>query len=791
MQKHFFTSYFLLFSLFTQAQTLTQTVKGQVTDDESGAPIIGATIRIANTNPPQGAITDVNGFFRIEEVAVGRQSIEVSYLGYEPQLLQNILVNSGKEVVLNVEMVESLEQLAEVIVTAKSESGEPLNDMASVSAISISVEETSRYAATYDDPARAALTFAGVQTGGDDLLNEIVIRGNSPKGILWRLEGVEIQNPNHFASIGSSAGGISMLSSNVLANSDFFTGAYTSQYGNATSGVFDLKMRKGNYDTHEHAVRVGLLGVGLASEGPLSKSSNASYLFNYRYSTLGLLGNLGIDILGEQEDVLFQDLSFKVFVPTKKWGTFSIWGLAGANAYEFLPNLELGEAFYDEEKQQMGVFGVTNIVYVSKDAYFETILSGSSQTFSNQYDSLRQVVYFEEDFKETQLRFSTLYNQKLSASSTIRTGLIVSQLGFDLLNRDYDPVEETYSVPIDDDGSAQLYQTYFNWKYRPYTRFTINSGFHVTSFALNKDVYVEPRLGAQYQTNSGTITGGFGMHSRMETLAIYTSTQYDETLATTIQKNRNLAFTKAMHGVLGYQTSVFNKALRLKTEVYYQHLYDVPVWSDENAIEDEYLEEAFSFSALNSFDGYTSDKLVNDGTGTNYGVEATLEKPLKNGLYGLATLSLYESKYKGADGVERDTRFNGGFIFNVIGGKEFKVGAGGNNTVGINFRYISAGGKREAPIDIEGSRSASQELRAFTTVRDFSENFSVRLNTYQRIDIGLSYRKNSPKTTSVIALNVQNVFARENELYRFYWDGAILSETQLGFFPNLSFQLEF
>jgi len=771
----FFYSFLLI------GQELTQTVKGRVTDDQSSQPLIGATVSVANSDPIIGAITNIDGYFRLNNVPIGRKTIQVSYLGYEPAVFPGVLIGSGKEVVINVELKESLEQLEEVVVTADSNTGEPLNDMATVSAISISVEETSRYAATFDDPARAALTFAGVQTGGDDLLNEIVIRGNSPKGILWRLEGVEIQNPNHFAQIGSSAGGISMLSSNMLANSDFFTSAFPAQYGNATSGVFDLNLRKGNFDKNETAFEVGLLGVGAASEGPLSKNSNASYLVNYRYSTLALINNLGIDILGEQEEVAFQDLSFKFFIPTKKLGSFSIWGLGGDNTYEFIPDRELQETLYDQENQRMGVAGITNTFYVSDDAYLETIVSASYQNIGDLEDSLRARVTFEENFTETQLRLSTLYNHKLSSRSTIRGGLILSNLGYDLVNRFYDDSTQTYVFPINENDNAGFYQSYFNWQYRPSSRLTINSGLHYSTFSLNKKSYFEPRFGFKYDVARGTLTGGFGLHSRMETVALYTARQLQED-GSYVQNNRDLGFTRAWHGVIGFQKPIANNALRLKSEIYYQHLFDVPIWPDDTTSN----AEALTFSVLNTFDGYTTFELANDGTGRNYGVEFTLEKPLKNGVYGLSTLSLYESKYKGSDGIERDTQFGGGFIFNVIGGKEFQVGKNGNNSIGVNVRYISAGGKRQAPIDLQSST-----IEGFT-IYDFNRNYELQLENYQRIDFGISYRRNKPNSASIFALNVQNVMARENELERFYVPGlGVVTESQLGFFPNLSYRLEF
>ncbi|MEM7297524.1 MAG: TonB-dependent receptor, partial [Bacteroidota bacterium] len=669
--------------LSTYSQSLTQTIKGQITDEQSGAPIIGAAIIVVGTDPPMGAITDVEGFYRINDVPIGRQTLQVSYLGYETVTIPEILVGSGKEAIMNTKLIESLEQLDEVVVTADSqEKGQPQNELATVSAVSLGIDEISRFPATFDDPARAALMYAGVQTGGDDLLNEIVIRGNSPKGILWRLEGVEIPNPNHFTSIGSSAGGVSMLSNNMLANSDFFTGAFPAQYGNASSGIFDLQLRQGNFDTHEHAIQAGLLGVAASSEGPISKSGKASYLVNYRYSTLALLTSLGLDILGEQEDITFQDVSYKVRIPTKKLGSFSLWGLGGKNTYRFVPNIANGDWQDDSEDQTTGVAGITNVFYVSDDSYFETILSGSYNQITNNFDSLDVLRLEQADFIESQLRFSSYYNHKFSARHTLRAGFILSRLSYDLTNIFWNRNQNAFVTPLDENDHAGFYQAFGNWQVRPSDQLTINAGLHFSHFALNGKSYIEPRFGFRWDRGRHVISGGLGLHSRMETVALYTARQYNED-GSFVQNNKDLGFTQAFHAALGYEKMLKPK-LRLKAEIYYQHLFNVPVWPNDTTSNFALL----TFSTLNTFDGYTSDALANDGTGKNYGVELTLEKFLTNGFYLLSTASLYKSKYTGSDGVERSTQFDGGYIYNFLAGKEFKVGKNKNNSISFNGKLI-------------------------------------------------------------------------------------------------------
>lgn len=782
MSRQFYFFIFILGYQLSFSQVYTQTVKGRVTDQQSRSPVIGATVIVVDSDPLLGSVSDAEGFFNISNVPIGRQTIRVTSIGYEIVTLPNISVTTGKQVVLEVNMKESLIEMQSVEVVANSSKGNVQNEMATVSAISLSVEETSRYAATFGDPARAALSQAGVTTGGDDLLNEIVIRGNSPKGVLWRLEGVEIPNPNHFASVGSSAGGVSMLSSNMLSNSDFYTGAFSAQYGNATSGVFDLNLRKGNFDKHEHGFQIGMLGLTAYSEGPISKESGSSYLVNYRYSTLGLFEKIGLDILGEQEAIVFQDLSFKVHLPTKKFGSFSIWGLGGASTYSYKADTVNSTDFtFEDAKQSMGVVGVTHVTYLTKNTYLESIVSGSGFMQRQSEDSLRKQVFFRENIRQNQVRVSSMLNHKFDARNTLRVGGIYSRLNFNLKSENWFREESRFVEVLNEKGGTDFVQSYAQWKHRLNTLVDLNFGIHHSYFVLNGNNYLEPRVGVRWQALPKlAITGGAGLHSRMESLALYMA-MAEQPVGNFVRPNEKLGFTRAAHFVVGIE-KMLKPQIRLKTEIYYQHLFDVPVWPSDTTSD----LEALTFSTINSYDGFTNLKLSNDGTGRNYGLEVTLEKFFSNNYYFMATGSLYQSKYTAIDGRERNTIFNGNYVFNLLGGKEFLF-QDGRNVLGLNGRFIFAGAKRDTPILLDESRQVGYG------VRDYSRRYEERLPAYVRFDIGISFRRNHPKIASIYAINVQNVIGYENVAFSFYANKADRIEyaTQVGIFPNLSYKVEF
>ncbi len=777
----------------TTAQELSQTIRGTIVDQDTKIPLIGANILVLETADPKGATTDLEGYFKIEKVPLGRISLQVTYLGYEPAILSEIMVTSGKEVVLNVALAESIESLEEVVVVAKLDKENPLNEMATVNARSFSVEETSRYAASFYDPARMALNYAGVAIGGgtDDLNNEIVVRGNSPKGILWRLEGIEIPNPNHFSSLGSSGGGVSMLSSTMLTNSDFYTGAFPAEFGNALSGVFDVRLRNGNNEKNEYAFMLSVLGLEAGIEGPFSKNSKASYLLNYRYSTLGLLTKLGLNLV-DDDDVIYQDLSFKVNVPTAKAGTFGLFGLIGNNSSSFEPARDStkwenndGEGY--QEGETVGTIGLSHRLVLTEKSYLQTIAILSNNQYRGEAffleadDNYRRTVEDVENFDNFVFRAKTTYTHKLNAKSTIRAGAIFSYEKFTLDEQEFDFSTNELFTLFDNKGSGTRNQAFAQWKYRFNPQWTLNTGFHVTHLGINNRISFEPRLALQYQMNPRQkLSAALGIHSKPEHIALYLS----ETIlpdGRTISPNPDLDMTKSLHAVLGYDWKLFNN-YRLKTELYYQYLYQVPVTDDTSIT-------GFR-SALNTLSVWElvrTEALVNDGTGRNLGVDITLEKFFSKGSYFMVTASLFDSKFKGKNGTSFNTRFNSNYLLNVIGGKEFKIGKEKKNRFGLNLKYILTGGNRDTPIDVAASMQQGQ------AIYKLAELNTLRLPNYTRIDLGVNYRINGPRMSHNIRLDIQNVLNRENVQQRFFnpSSGSYFDQTQSGLIPVFSYRIEF
>ena len=694
-----------------QINQTTQTVRGQVCDVASGEPMIGVTITVEN-GITLATVSDADGNFVINNVPVGRHSVRATFIGYEPVLLKEQLVSSGKELVLTLRMRESISELGEVVVRPRVNKQQPLNEMAQVGARMFSVEEATRYAGGMADPARTASMFAGVATGG--ATNGISIHGNSPQMLQWRVEGVEVPNPNHFADITEAGGGVfTSLNGTVLANSDFLTGAMPAEFGNALSGAFDMKMRVGNNTKYEHAVQVGTLGVDFASEGPLGRNTKASYLVNYRYSFLEIAKKLHA-INMEKETLDYQDLSFKLNMPTQKAGTFAVWFTGLIDCYENeVPDVSDWETLWDMNdswsRQSNCAVGLThNYRFRSGGTLHSSIAyTGAYRKLGvNDYE-MQQVgdgasgiakmnMMPEMDGRNSQWNviISTQHQHKFSSRYTMQNGFEHQHLDFhtwmDYIHETGGPLYRVY----DSEGNTGLTRLYTNHKLALSRRLSTVAGVNVMWFNLNNQWLVEPRVSVQYKTSpSSTLSLAYALNSRKETTDTYF------VLMDGKYPNKDLGLTRSHHISASFAQRLGENAM-LKIEPYWQWLFDVPV--ERRRVGDGTSGMMGStYSILNHRKFFQDHALVNEGAGRNYGIDLTLERYLKDGLYGMLTATLFKSEYRDAQGQWHHSRHDRRYITNILGGKEWMVGKAKKNVFGINGRLTMMGGDRYTPI-LEG-----------------------------------------------------------------------------------------
>lgn len=778
-QSFIFFAVVILFPVLAQGQT--QTITGNIYDDASRAPIVGAVITVLNSAHPRGAATNADGRFRIDSVPIGRRSFRITYLSYEDRVVNDIEVTAGKEVNLNIGMQEAVHAMKEVTIKydRSRDKNRTINDMALVSARSFNVDETKRYAGSLGDPSRMAANFAGIVSGNDGR-NDIVVRGNSPTGMLWQIEGMNVPNPNHFGTLSSTGGPVSMLNNNNIDKSDFLTGAFPAQYGNALAGVFDIKLRNGNMDKAEYVAQVGFNGFEGGAEGPIGKNKQASYLINYRYSTLGIFKTLGLNLGTGNAVPIYQDANYKVVSKAGKKGKLAFFGILGASKADILgkdvdstrPDMYGGNRWYDQRSKFASTINGLSYEYQLSERSSTKFIAGYSTTYQHYTgDSISEEdgsVNPNEaaDFSTGKLSLQWSYLHKFSAKDNIQAGVTYENTRYDIMFKTMDPGKPD-RVYADQTGYLGLEQGYLQWKHRFSRTFSFIGGVHAQYLDLNSSFAVEPRGGFSYAPNSrNSFSLGYGMHNQAQN--VYTYFVQTPTINGVEYTNKNLGFTRSQHVVGSYNYNI-TPNIRIKAECYYQHIDNVPVTT-----------RASSYSALNSGAGFgldNEDSLVNKGTGTNYGAELTVEHFLAKGFYFLVTASLINSKYVGSDGLERNTAFNSGQVLNVLAGKEFNFSKG--RVLGLNIKVVRVGGRYLTPIDPVASQMAG------TAVYRNDLAFSEKQSDYFRTDLKFSFRKEYKRSTLEFSLDLQNITNNKNIFSQSYDSrkNKIISNYQQGFFP--------
>ncbi len=803
MKTRFIPTTLLLATLFlVSAGTVTaqtQVVKGTILDEQTDYPLIGATIRLIGSDPVKGTITDVNGQFRLEDVPVGRQTLAVTYVGYKGLTLPNVLVTSGKEVILRILLEESVEKLDEVVITGSADKDLPVNDLAKVSARTFSLEEVTRFSGGRNDVAKLATSFAGVNAT-NDARNDIVVRGNSPVGLLWRVEGIPIATTNHFATQGTTGGPVNALNTNLLRTSDFLTGAFPSEYGNANAAVFDVFFRNGNTDTFEFTGQVSAFsGLEFMAEGPLSKKNNSSFVGSYRYGIASLAAT------GTSAIPYFQDFSFKVNLGDTKIGRFELFGLGGKSNIDFLgKDIDENDLFADPSqdayvKNELGLAGVAHTLRLSKNTYLKTSL-GVSTNF-NQYlqDNLMLNMNDEEVGKyranntrnrENRYTLTSTLNTKFNARWSMRTGFLNETYDLDLFSEDRDDrisipddnedgIPDYFLVTSDVDETFNLFQVYNQAEYKLTDQLSATFGIHAQYHGFMDDLSLEPRAAVSWQqTEKQRWSLAYGLHSQSVPSPILFY-QEEVSPGNTVRTNQDLGFMKAHHFVLAMDRNL-GPDWRLKTEAYYQRLFDIPV-----------EQESSSYSAINEGSDFIFEEkgsLVSEGTGYNLGMEVTLEKFFSRNYYMLLTTSVFDSRYEGSDGIRRNTAFNNRYVVNLLFGKEWKFGANGQNAWTFDTKVTTSGGRPYTPIDLEATReNLGREVRMDEIA------YSERYDAYFRWDVKLGVRLNRKKVSHQFFIDFQNVTNRRNEFVRTY--NQVTDEInvveQIGFFPDVMYRIQF
>lgn len=784
-------------TVLAQPSRLTQTVRGVVIDKTSEKPLAGVTVQVTNVTPAIGAVTDEAGRYTLSGVPLGRQQFSYGSAGYQTAVIPEVLVTAGKEVVLDIALEQKLVTLNAFTVSAPvTKKGAAANEFTAGSARSFNLEEVTRYAGGRNDPSKLVSNYAGV-AANSDARNDIVVRGNSPTGVLWRIEGSPSPNPNHFSALGTTGGPVSALNTNALKTSDFLTGAFSAEYGNAVAAVFDINLRSGNSSKHEQTLQLNAFsGLEATIEGPLNdKNNGAAYLASYRYSFAQIANSIGLNI-GTKNTPKYQDWVFNITTGKSGIGKFSFFGMGGLSNIDLLGSKVDTTDFYGQadqdgyDKSNFSLFGIKHTLDLGPRTYLRTVVSYAHTL--DTYDEYRypdpvppykdRWLHYSSRNTTSTFRASSYLNSKVNSRLSYRIGATAESLGLDvrILDKSSKPASEPFDTVSNYKGTPFLVQYFGQLRYRFSERFSILGGLHGTRFDVNNSSSLEPRLSLTYQLPaSQSVSLSYGLHSQLQPLPVYFQ-EVNEQTGQTDPGNRALGLTRAHHFILGYEKR-FLPDWRIKAELYYQHLFNVPV-----------ERQLSGFSMLNAgadFGFPNKVGLVNKGTGDNKGIELTAEKFLSRGYYVLFTASIFDSKYKGSDGVERNTAFNYKRVFNVLAGKEWKLGSNGNNAFTFDARLSSIGGRYTTPINVPASVAAGYQ------VLDTLHYNSLQLDSYFRLDMKFGFRTNSKKRklTQTFYLDLQNVTNRKN-IFLIQYDqakGRAVPVYQIRFFPDIMYRIQF
>jgi len=755
-----------------------QTVSGKVVDLETGAGLLAATI-YAVEHPASSTTTDIDGNFSLQ-APIGRLNLAISYMGYKTVTVP-MLINTGEQPFITIRLEASIASLKEINIEAEGNKAQTQNELAYASGRGFTVLEANRYAGTLGDPARMARSYAGVLPARDDR-NDIIIRGNSPVGIQWRLDDIEIPNPNHYGGIGLTGNTTTLLNINLLDNSDFLMGAFPSEYGNALAGVFDLHTKAINPNRRQYRFQTGWNGFELGAEGPFSKSNPfGTYSLTYRYSFLDVVDAIGIDfgVLPQFQDVTGK-FDFKLGAKTDL-SLLGIWGTSfielddrdfeddeSVTTGEYLKTgsdlalvgLNLKHRFNDHLLLKTGLSVIDNRVKTEVDT-FNFASDASNRVFTDNSGETKYALFSQVDH---------------------RKGRNLFRVGFrwDTYDIDYK------SSSIGDDGGSNtrhsstdllnLARLYIEDEYRFSDRLRARAGVHSQYFLFNESFAVEPRFALRYFVSPfSTLALSYGNHHMLQPRTVYfleTPTANGPELT-----NKDLDFSAAHHVTLAYDHTLSDN-LRLKGEAYYQYLYDIPVESNERSV----------FSMVNvGADFYIPqfDSLVNEGLGRNYGLEVTLERFLDKGYYFLMNASLFKSEYQALDNTWRSTAFDMRFTINALAGYEHWFGQ--KVAVGFDAKLSFAGGKPYMPVDVDASLNTGE------VVFDQARAFEPRFDEYFRTDLKLYYRINYKHVYTEFAMDLQNLTNHKNVFQREFNTntGEFKTYYQMSFFPMFTFRCLF
>ncbi len=730
---------FTLFCLFILVYSSKgQSIEGKISDETSGQAISNASVAV-NGEPVQ--ISDESGRFYLDQLPPGLVDLTLSCVGYETKRTSSVWVKNGKTTYMEITLTPSRKELDEVVVLAKAE-------LLGISAVKINEEKVNRYAATYYDPARLVAGSSDALVTNDQN-NQISVRGLNPAYNVWRLEGLEITNPNHLSNAGifndqpaASSGGVNILSAQMLDDSEFYFGAMNSGLSNTVGGLFDMNLRQGYNQDHQFTAQASLIGFDFSAEGPLIASQGSSYLLNYRYSFTGLLGEMGVDFGGET--IAFQDLAVSVDVPLRSGGKVKIFSLVGISSNDFkvfpLEESEIEKHRSDILfKAKMGAMG-----FRYDQPLGQKVKVGLASAISSKDESRDQTRYsftsmdsigFRKDQIDQTIWSNHIYGLVYFGRPVLTLGSRINAYhdSYNYLNESVLTLEvkKTLIAPYAD----------LSCDFNPRLKAELGVGSYHLSREGEQENALDYRANLNYRIFNFNIAASAGRYSQIFSplvgyLKVTDSVSVAHPDYDAIGLISSSRYTLSLGATFG--------SLIASAEGFYYH-----------------------FDRING-NWYGVVESTESIQGRTQGIALRISQKGEKFYYD-GSASFFNSTFD--DGM--DNPFNAKTSLNFLAGRNWKFSGGEfEKVLSVNIKGIYQGG-----------------------LYQYSENPAMtgRLGNYARFDLRVQWIKYRPKSTHSFALDIQNLTNRENEAYWYFdnFTGQVETSYQLEMIPILTYRVEF
>ena len=748
-----------------------QRLQGHLLNELTLEPAEKVLITLSGEDAFYQAVTNEQGKFTLENVALGRYILSTRSVEFENHR-QELLVVAGRAERVSVLLAPAVMELDSITVQGASPA------LSLLRTTEFSIEQTRRFPAVFFDPARAFIGSVPGAVVQNDQNNNIIVNGRPPNYTKWMLEGANIVNPNHLTNAGTltdrptqSGGGVNILSAQMLGNSQFVQPPYPAYYGNATSGLVHMYLRPGSKQAMQHTVQASLLGLDVASEGAIDEQT--SYLVNGRYSTVGLLTDLGLDFGGER--INFYDLAFTLHRDFKSGGSLKLFGYGGRsiNAFEGPVNRDDWEEDKDSTNvdfdSQTGGLGF-RLDYPLKNGRLSVTSIASSLTTTRDVeascgDSCFQPAgsfQFEDDLVSSRIDLK----KGLVRGISLNAGMLVDYKRISLF-----ATEQVLDRTLGDISLAtRLDGRESYWIFNPYMstdiiigQFSLQAGLRLNYSTLWEESFFEPRLHCDYHWNSSTsLAVGYARLYQYPSpsLLMTSATGFSQQALDPMEVHH---FFVSSHHVIG--------KVPVTNTLFYDNYHAVPQYGP--------------FSEFNRLNEFIVDPFTGNGTTETYGYNLSIQRNFIHSFYLISSLAVFNSTY---GDEERPSRFDSDYSFSFTGGKEFEKEKGDHlRTFGIDTRIFYTGGLRESVVD------EATSLAEYRTVYRTDDPFSEKLDDYFRLDLRLSWRKEKEGKTRTLALDIQNALSIENDAYSYYdfRQGRVVKQEQLGIIPVLVYRVDF